>query len=245
LALFNLAIDSKLRGCDLIALRVSDVAPNGYALDRASVRQKKTGRPVRFELTEQTRQSVDEYLRNTGREPAQFLFPGRGGFDRSLTTRQYARLVARWVSIDTPRAIAACDEAIKAHPEEPRYLYQRGRAHSRAARLAETAKDEAAAKLSDASALHDLEAAMSKGYPMAFNNMANALQLGKGIAKDEGKAAARRASIARASNNWRRMASDPGRSPASWEWRAAQCTGYLMKVDQLKCASHQLKDVGL
>src|SRR5919108_1895743 len=54
LALFNLAIDSKLRGCDVIALRVEDVAPSGYALDRATVRQKKTGRPVRFELTEQT-----------------------------------------------------------------------------------------------------------------------------------------------------------------------------------------------
>ena len=98
LALFNLAIDSKLRGCDLLALRVSDVAPNGYALDRASVRQKKTGRPVRFELTEQTRQSVDEYLHSSGRVPAQFLFPGRGGSGRHLTTRQYARLVARWVS---------------------------------------------------------------------------------------------------------------------------------------------------
>ena len=98
LALFNLAIDSKLRGCDLLALRVSDVAPNGYALDRASVRQKKTGRPVRFELTEQTRQSVDEYLQSSGRVPAQCLFPGRGGSDRHLTTRQYARLVARWVS---------------------------------------------------------------------------------------------------------------------------------------------------
>ena len=93
LAFFNLAIDSKLRGCDLIALRVSDVAPNGYALDRASVRQKKTGRPVRSELTEQTRESVDEYLRSTGREPAQFLFPGRGESGRHLTTGQYARLV--------------------------------------------------------------------------------------------------------------------------------------------------------
>jgi hypothetical protein len=55
LALFNLAIDSKLRGCDVVAARVDDVAPNGYALDRATVRQKKTGRPVRFELTDQTR----------------------------------------------------------------------------------------------------------------------------------------------------------------------------------------------
>ena len=55
LALFNLAIDSKLRGCDVVAVRVDDVAPNGYAMDRATIRQKKTGRPVRFELTDQTR----------------------------------------------------------------------------------------------------------------------------------------------------------------------------------------------
>src|SRR5262245_62194669 len=67
LALFNLAIDSKLRGCDVVAVRVDDVAPNGYAVDRATVRQKKTGRPVRFELTEQTRQAIDEYLRVTDR----------------------------------------------------------------------------------------------------------------------------------------------------------------------------------
>jgi len=60
LALFNLAIDSKLRGCDVVAARVDDVAPNGYTLDRATVRQKKTGRPVRFELTEQTQQAIDE-----------------------------------------------------------------------------------------------------------------------------------------------------------------------------------------
>jgi integrase len=63
LALFNLAIDSKLRGCDLVALCVDDVAPNGYAIDRANVRQRKTGRPVRFELTEVTRQALDDYLR--------------------------------------------------------------------------------------------------------------------------------------------------------------------------------------
>ena len=97
LALFNLAIDSKLRGCDLVALRVDDVAPNGYAIDRASVRQRKTGRPVRFELTEQTRQSLDDYLRSSGRETGQCLFPGRRGPDQPLTTRQYARLVAEWI----------------------------------------------------------------------------------------------------------------------------------------------------
>src|SRR5262245_14353172 len=55
LAMFNVAIDSKLRGCDVVALTVEDVAPNGYAIDRAMVRQKKTGRPVKFELTDQTR----------------------------------------------------------------------------------------------------------------------------------------------------------------------------------------------
>lgn len=54
LALFNLAIDSKLRGCDVVAVRVDDVAPSGYAMDHATIRQKKTGRPVRFELTDQT-----------------------------------------------------------------------------------------------------------------------------------------------------------------------------------------------
>jgi hypothetical protein len=60
LAMFNLAIDSKLRGCDVVALRVEDSAPSGYALDRATVCKKKTGQPVRFELTEQTRQAVDD-----------------------------------------------------------------------------------------------------------------------------------------------------------------------------------------
>jgi integrase len=93
LALFNFAIDSKLRGCDVVAARVDDVAPNGYTLDRATVRQKKTGRPVRFELTEQARQAIDDYLRMTRRKPGEFLFGGRGG-GHGLTTRQYARLVS-------------------------------------------------------------------------------------------------------------------------------------------------------
>ena len=97
LALFNLAIDSKLRGCDVVAVRVDDVAPNGYTHDRATVRQKKTGRPVRFELTEQTRQAIDEYLRVTGRKAGEFLFAGRRGVGSSLTTRQYARLVGEWI----------------------------------------------------------------------------------------------------------------------------------------------------
>jgi hypothetical protein len=57
--MFNLAIDSKLRGCDIVTIKVEDVAPNDYAVDRATVRQRKTGRPVRFELTEHTRQAIE------------------------------------------------------------------------------------------------------------------------------------------------------------------------------------------
>lgn len=99
LAMFNLAIDSKLRGCDVVALRVEDVAPNGYAADRATIRQKKTRQPVRFELTEQTRQAVDDYLRAAGRKPGEYLFTGRRrGPEQGMTTRQYARLVSEWVA---------------------------------------------------------------------------------------------------------------------------------------------------
>ena len=98
LALFNLAIDSKLRGCDVVAIRVDDVAPNGYPVDRATVRQKKTGRPVRFEIAEQTRQALSAYLRVSGRRSGEFLFAGRGNHTCDLSTRQYARLVGEWVA---------------------------------------------------------------------------------------------------------------------------------------------------
>jgi len=76
LAPFNLAIDSKLRGCDVVALRVEDVAPHGYALDRATVRQKKTGRPVKFEMTDHTRAAIDDHLRAKARKPGDYLFAG-------------------------------------------------------------------------------------------------------------------------------------------------------------------------
>ena len=98
LAMFNLAIDSKLRGCDVVALKVEDVAPNGYAIDRATIRQRKTGRPVKFELTEQTREAVDGYLRALGKKPNEFLFTSRCDKGRCMTTRQYARLVSEWIA---------------------------------------------------------------------------------------------------------------------------------------------------
>jgi integrase len=106
LALFNLGIDSKLRGCDLVSLRVNDVAPHGHAVERATVRQSKTKRPVRFELSEGTRKSVDAYLGLTDRRPWQYLFAGRKAEEDHLSTRQYARLVDGWI------ALAGLDPAI-------------------------------------------------------------------------------------------------------------------------------------
>jgi integrase len=95
LAMFNLAIDSKLRGCDVVSLKVEDVAPHGITVDRATVRQRKTRHPVRFELSEQTREAVDDYIRSAPRRVGEFLFPSRRHTERCLTTRQYSRLVDR------------------------------------------------------------------------------------------------------------------------------------------------------
>jgi integrase len=99
LAIFNLAIDSKLRGCDVVALKVEDVAPHGYALERATVRQQKTGRSVRFELSEQPRQAIEDYLRAANKKPGEFLSCARPDSGQCMSTRQYARLVARWITM--------------------------------------------------------------------------------------------------------------------------------------------------
>src|ERR1700680_1489975 len=98
LAMFKLAFDSKLGGGDVVALKVEDAAPSGYSVDRATVRQKKTGQPVRFECTEQTRQAIDDYLRATGKKPGEFMFTGRRAPGRCMSTRQYARLVSEWIA---------------------------------------------------------------------------------------------------------------------------------------------------
>lgn len=95
-----LAIDSKLPGCDVAAIKVDDVAPNGSAINRATVRQRKTGRPVRFELTEPARQTIEDYIKAAGKRPGEFLFSGRRP-GHSMTTRQYVRLLSNWlVSVD-------------------------------------------------------------------------------------------------------------------------------------------------
>ncbi len=98
LAMFNLAIDRKLRSCDVVALKVEDIAPNGYAIDRATVRQQKTGRPVKFELTDQTRQTVDDYLRAAGKTVGDYLFTSRHRPGHCMTIPQYARLVSEWIA---------------------------------------------------------------------------------------------------------------------------------------------------
>ena len=98
MALFNLSIDSKLRGCDLVALRVGDVALSGAMRDRGFVIQRKTGRPVQFEITEQTRIAVQAWIALRGLSEKNFLFPSRVHSKPHLSTRQYGRIVDRWVS---------------------------------------------------------------------------------------------------------------------------------------------------
>lgn len=98
LALFNLAIDSKLRACDLVAISVADVAISGRVRDRAIIIQRKTGRPVQFELTDQTREAVGAWIRRRRLGERDYLFPSRVHAKPHLSTRQYGRIVARWVS---------------------------------------------------------------------------------------------------------------------------------------------------
>ena len=95
--LFNLAIDSKLRGCDLVSLRVRDIANGTQILSRAMVVQRKTHRPVQFELTEPTRSAVSSWLEKANLRSDQFLFPSRVTSSPHISTRQYARIVHRWV----------------------------------------------------------------------------------------------------------------------------------------------------
>ena len=99
LALFNLAIDSKLRACDLVKLQVKDVAHGSEVQSRAMILQQKTQIPVRFELMEQTRQSVLHWIKLSGSQSNDYLFPNRNDRSRHMSTRQYARIVKRWVTI--------------------------------------------------------------------------------------------------------------------------------------------------
>ena len=94
LALFNLAIDSKLRACDLMALTVTDIAQGGRVQSRAQIVQRKTGRPVQVEITEQTRLSLERWIEAMGLLPHNYLFPGRVNKSLHLSRRQSAREIA-------------------------------------------------------------------------------------------------------------------------------------------------------
>ena len=97
LALFNLAIDSKLRGCDLVGLHVHDVVQGSRIASRAIVMQKKTQRPVQFEITEQTRDAVAAWIVAAHLKPEQYLFPSRVSESPHVSTRQYSRIVGSWM----------------------------------------------------------------------------------------------------------------------------------------------------
>ena len=98
LALFNLAIDSKLRGCDLAKLRVADVFVAGQVKERTSITQSKTQKPVRFEITDGTRKSLAHWMDEPSMVGFEFLWPGRFHERLHISTRQYARLVRNWVT---------------------------------------------------------------------------------------------------------------------------------------------------
>ena len=97
LALFNLGIDSKLRGCDLVALKVRDVCHGDQIASRAIVLQHKTQRPVQFEITQDARDAVQTWIKSEGLKSEDFLFPSRIHDSPHLGTRQYGRILEGWV----------------------------------------------------------------------------------------------------------------------------------------------------
>ncbi|TXH12836.1 MAG: integrase [Gammaproteobacteria bacterium] len=98
-ALFDLAIDSKLRGCDLVKLKIGDIVSGGQIRNRATGIQQKTNRPVQFEIMTEARRSVEAWLQRRGGTIFNFVFPSRVDYLGHLSTRQCARLVNEWVSI--------------------------------------------------------------------------------------------------------------------------------------------------
>ncbi len=97
LALFDLAIDSKLRACDLVRLKTQDVYVGDHARERATITQKKTNRAVQFEITGQTRAALDAWINSCGRSRGDYLFPSRLEASSHLSIRRYARLVQKWL----------------------------------------------------------------------------------------------------------------------------------------------------
>ncbi len=124
LALFDLAIDSKLRGCDLVKLRVRDVAHGDQVASRAMVMQQKTQRPVQFEITEQTRDALKNWIGAAKLRSESFLFPSRLHKSDIVSTRQYGRIVDGWVTsigLDPKRLRDPLDAADEGFVDLPSY----------------------------------------------------------------------------------------------------------------------------
>jgi integrase len=100
-ALFDLAIDSKLRGCDIVKIRIGDIVSGGCIRNRATVIQQKTGRPVQFELMATARASLTAWLERRGGSADDYAFPSRVDYLGHLSTRQFARLVDEWVTANS------------------------------------------------------------------------------------------------------------------------------------------------
>jgi len=98
LALFNLALDSKLRSCDLVKIRINDISSGSTTSSRAIVMQQKTGQPVQFEITEQTRYSISNWIECAGLRYPDYLFKSRFKSSLHISTRQYARIVESWIT---------------------------------------------------------------------------------------------------------------------------------------------------
>ena len=96
-AMFDLAIDSKLRGCDIVKMKIGTLVSGDHVRSRAIVVQQKTGRPVQFELLEPARNSILAWLERRGGTLDDFVFPSRVNHANHISTRQYARLVDEWV----------------------------------------------------------------------------------------------------------------------------------------------------
>jgi integrase len=97
LALFDLGLDSKLRGCDLVRLKVREICHGDQVATRAIVMQQKTQRPVQFEITPATREAVQKWIKFAGLKSEDFIFPSRIHDSPHLGTRQYARILDGWV----------------------------------------------------------------------------------------------------------------------------------------------------
>lgn len=114
-ALFDLAIDSKLRGCDLVKIRIRDLVAGLEIRTRATVIQQKTGRPVQFEIASDVRASLPAWLERRGGTVEDYVFPSRVDHTRHMSTRQYARLVDEWGDGDRPASGGVWHSFASAH----------------------------------------------------------------------------------------------------------------------------------